>query len=570
MNKAISLLLLSLILAACSSSQPNSVETGNDFKATGYAEPLEQEAFDQLTPEQQYQIANKILGVMTKGIPVDTYFDIDEGIDNLTVKETNFINNLRDDLIAPLDGNTKNAINDKIYGLDPETGVVDEDKVLYSFTPETEPLLLPLAQVMEYPLSRDMFATWMSYFLANSILFSAPTEEGTIDEYDVSRVVNFLEAEILAGTPIRDIIYKFLPNLSRWRISRSPNNHAQEAFEIYLGYFDVNDDVEKGAIACQEWFLSDAESGYQLRQTANRNYDPLVIFDEYVVTTCDDLFKVIAYHPITLLRVGEVIASSLLSDRSVDDRLKLAEAIVNSGAVTFEDMFKGMLFSKEFLLNTDAPISMENNILSFYAKARADRVASGNLNKNFLMNLAGVESDNTIEALNLKEAEWAMFHYKLGRPYEVPMDTLSFAIQHAAMREVVFNNPEDWSGGLKHLNKSNTNEPSNHTGLVFEAFDSNADGVYDSERTRLDIVKLSTDEFIDYLFLTAISRKATILEKQNLKRLYISNGWSIFIPNLNETRIIRNELTSFHDQAAKLTFDYISRLPEFYYMQGIN
>lgn len=571
MNKLLTTLALVYFLSACSNSQPSDNQSDNYFKASGYAEPLEQESFDQLSPLDQYTVANKLLGFMQKGIAVDEFFDLSQGVDNLVVKETNFINDMRQKLATPLDIDTKNDINDAIYGIDPETGIADDAFARFKFTVETEPKLLPMAQIMDYPISRDMFAIWMTHFLANTILFSPAYEMPTTDEVDIARVMNFLELEILASTPANDIIYKFLPNLSRWRVSRSPENHALEAFENYLGIFDAEDEAIKGGIACQEYYLTQPEAGYQLRKKPVVNTEPLIFFDTYVATTCDDFYQVVAYHPVTLTRVVEVIVNYFMDGRSREDRLAMVSAVVDSNAETFEEIFLSILFSKEFLLNTENPISIENNVMGLYQRLKADRVASANFNSNLFLNLVGVDDESTRyhESFNMSSAGWATSDYKLGRYAQVPVDTLSFTNYMKTIRNGIVASINDWVGGVRRFNNSPNSPYSNHVGFVYQALDSDANGSYDTTQTRPEIAALSLSEFIDYVYMTGMSRKAIQEEKELFVQFFALQRWASLNPDTNEYEINQFSGTSYHGVIAQALLDFMSRLPEFYYYKQV-
>lgn len=572
MRVCIVTLSMVFFLAACSSNQPSDNQASDDFQPIGAAESLKQAEFSALSEEHQYLVANKILGMMQKGLPVDTFFDISQGFETLDVKETNFINDLRANLTTELSISEKNAINDLIYGIDPTTGVASIDNAYYKFTYDTEPKLLPLAQIQQYPISRDMFAVWMAHFLANTILFSPAYEMDATDEVDVARVMTFLELEILAGTPVREIIYKFLPNLSRWRVSRSAENHALEAMEMYLGDFDADEDAIKGGIACQEYYLTEPESGNQLRRSPYRNDTTMVILDEFIITTCDDFYRVIANHPVTLTRVTDVIVNYFLNGRPYEERLAVVQSIVDSGATTFEDIFKGVLFSKAFLLETENPASMENTLLSLYDRLRADRVASHNLNTHFLLNLVGYNDDNEKfnPLLNLDNANWATADYKIGRLPEVSLDVLSFSSYSRAVREVVIAGKQDWRGGLVKLNNIDANPWVNHKGLIYEAYSTTQNGELNARRVRPDIDAMTLEAFLDYLFLTALSRRATDIEKHDLIE-YLHARSFIYQDTHTGNWIIngRSDAITYHDEIAQTVLDYASILPEFYYQKRV-
>lgn len=570
-----------LVLYGCDPGQPSGQSSNaTDFKASGAAEPLSQSEMNALTPEQQYLVANKALSMMQKGIPADEFFDLSQGVDNLVVSETNFINSLRNSLLNEMDDSQKNAINNEIYGVDPVTNLPDPDLALYSFREEDEARLLPYAQIMQYPISRDMFAAWIAHFLANTIMFSPAYEMESTDEVDIARIMSSLQLKVLEGASVRDIIRQHLPNVSRWRVSRSAENHALEAYELYLGLFDTEEDSRKGGIACQEWYLTDDDAGYQLSRTPFVNTEPQIILEDYVVTSCEELYDVVAGHPLLMPRVIEVIVNYFMNGRSTVDRAAVIESIASSGATTFEDIFKGILFSKEFLLNTEKPISMENNILSTYDRLRADRVASDFYNVNFFNNFAGFDfGGENDRMINVKRAGWASSEYKIGRTPNVPMDALSFASYHKGMRERIFSRPNAWNGGPRRLDFDSNNPLVNHVGLVYEAYDNDDadddgdpsnDNDLDDRRLRPFLENMDINQYLDYLFLSTLARKATQDEKTDLVNFFETGGDDWLDPDADDPSIIKPDGDFRYDDIAEYTFDYISRLPEFYYHKAVS
>ena len=73
---------------------------------------------------------------------------------------------------------------------------------------------------------------------------------------------------------------------------------------------------------------------------------------------------------------------------------------------------------------------------------------------------------------------------------------------------------------------------------------------------------MSVSEFVDFLFLSALQRKASSVEKTDLQTIYDAANFS--------TNGGVEVATNDHDDIARVTFDYISRLPEFYYFKAVN
>jgi hypothetical protein len=82
------------------------------------------------------------------------------------------------------------------------------------------------------------------------------------------------------------------------------------------------------------------------------------------------------------------------------------------------------------------------------------------------------------------------------------------------------------------------------------------------------IENMSLNDFIDYLFLTALQRKASASEKADLIDVYETGvGGNQLTTDDEENKIVRD---GRHDDVAQITFDYITRLPEFYYFRSVN
>jgi hypothetical protein len=119
---------------------------------------------------------------------------------------------------------------------------------------------------------------------------------------------------LTANNSVRQIIRSQLPSLQRWRVARTPENVGIEGFELYLGLFDTIDDAKNVGIACQDFYLLDADNGYLLETSNLVNTEPQIILQEdrdgdgiretggYFITTCNDFYDVLAGHPLVIPR----------------------------------------------------------------------------------------------------------------------------------------------------------------------------------------------------------------------------------------------------------------------------
>ncbi len=145
-------------------------EGSNDYAAGGTAVALSQGEFNSLPAEDQYLVANKLLGTMFRGVPAEDFFDLNAGVANLQTNSSTFLTDTKNALARDM-SNAEVLVHDTIIdGLDEEGNpVTDDAKFLFD---SKRPRQLPLARIKQYPISRDMFVHWMAYVLSNTIMFS--------------------------------------------------------------------------------------------------------------------------------------------------------------------------------------------------------------------------------------------------------------------------------------------------------------------------------------------------------------------------------------------------------------
>jgi hypothetical protein len=78
---------------------------------------------------------------------------------------------------------------------------------------------------------------------------------------------------------------------------------------------------------------------------------------------------------------------------------------------------------------------------------------------------------------------------------------------------------------------------------------------------------MSPEEYIDFLFLSGMQRKATAVEMTDLMALYGPAPGLNYTQDVDGVTVVRS---GRHDDIARVTFDYISRLPEQYYFRAVN
>jgi hypothetical protein len=538
----------SMLVLGCDPGLP---EGSNDFAAGGSAVALSQGAFNTLSAEDQYMVANKLLGTMFRGVSAEDFFDLNAGVGNLQPNSATYLEDLKNALARNMSHAEVLAYDTIIDGLDAE-GNPDPANAKYEFDTRSDlesnrrSKQLPLARIKEYPISRDMFVHWMAYVLTNTIMFSPAEEMESTDYTDIQNMYRFLVTNLDEGTPIRQIIRSNLPSLARWRVSRSPENHALEAYELYLGLFETEEDSYRGGIACKDLYLTSDADGYLIRRTDYPNTEPQLILGSNYITTCDDLYDVIAGHPLLIPRVTEAIFNYFVevTGDNLDYRTQFINSIVASGPETFEDIFIAILFSREYLLNIERPKSFEENLMPLLDTLKWDPAANaGEVDEEIFRRMTEYDGAR----LDLGNMGWDTMTYKIGRIPSVPLDGLSFANYHRALRENLLMNDCSYRGGCNN----------GGDGLIFDG----------SDAIKPVVEQMSAEEYIDFLFLNAMQRKATAVEKTDLMALYGP------APGLNHTQDIDGVTvvrSGRHDDIARITFDYISRLPEQYYFRAVN
>jgi len=528
------IIAVSMVVLGCDPGLP---EGSNDFAAGGTATALSQGEFNTLSAEDQYKVANKLLGTMFRGVAAEDFFDLTAGTANLQPQSKTFLIETKAALARDMSNAEVLAHDTIIDGLDAEGNPVPAD-AKYIFNGR-RPQQLPLARIKQYAISRDMFVHWMAYVLANTIMFSPAEEMESTDLADVQNMYRFLATNLDKDTPIRQIIRSNLSTLARWRVSRSPENHALEAYELYLGLFETEEDSLRGGIACKDLYLTPEDEDYLIRRTDFPNTEPQLILGTNYVTICDDLYDVIAGHPLIIPRVTEVIINYFFSGRPLEVRTSMIASITASSPETFEDIFKAILYSKEYLLNTERPKTIEENMLSLMDILKWDPAANqGEVDERVFIRMT---SNNVNDRIGMPAMNWNTMTYKIGRLPDTPLDGLSFASYHKGVREEFLMLDASYEGGVNGA-----------TGLFYD----------DTGTVWPHIEQMSLSEFADFLFLSSLHRKATAVEKADLQTLYDAAGHTD-----NAGVDVR---TGRQDEIARITFDYISRLPEFYYFKAIN
>lgn len=459
---------------------------------SGAAAKLSSSEYTALSNEQKYAVSNKLMATLFKGVPVSEFFDVQAGLADPVLKsESNFIETTEAALTRPVE--------------DKETYLARVDEK-YLFDEVRKPIEVPLAMLFEFPVSRDYFHRWIAYNLANTILFSPALENDSVDYIDIQRILFRLVKMMEEGKSIRDIAYEHMISQENWRRFRSPEDNTREMIEIFLGLFDRDADVPKAAIACKNWSLTDDSEGYQLVISFDENTKPQQLLGGTVVS-CYDFYRLLSQHPLLIPRITSVLVDHFFIGYPPEKKAELVNSIVSANPTTFEQLFSVILFSREYLMNVERPRNFEETF--FPVAARINWFA----HENFFRSVSNRESGS------LRNMGQAPFTYKLGRFPEVPLDSLSFSYYHKAVREqlLIDRKSDAFNAGDGGWQKDFINTP------------------------------LQGDDFIHYLFLSVISRKATVNELQVLNDV-----------------IVKRKYQTNKEAQAMVVFDYLSRLAELY------
>jgi len=510
-TRTITSLILLFALVACGGggssgsggSSGGGTSSGNDGSIPGIPDGIERltdDEYEALSAEQKYAVANKLMATLYKGISVKNFFIIDGGIDNMRPMDNgDFISNLETQLSQPLEDRAE------------VLATIDET---YDFDSKRIHQQYPLAMLLEFPVSKDFFQLWMAYKLANTILFSPALELETTGYTDIQDIFYRLVSMMADEYSITEIVYEHMVSQENWRRFRSPEDNTREMMEIFLGRFE-DEEVPKAAQACKNWYLTDDSQDYQLVIGFDENSEPQEILDTEV-TSCYDFYWAVAEHPALIPRITSILVGIFLPDYSISEKERLVDDIVLVDPQTFDQIFSSIIFSKEYLLHAERPKEFEETF--FNVAHRIEWYAFASFFKYV---------NSTYSSPSLPNMRQASMTYKLGRPLQIPLDTLSFSYYHKLVRE-------------KLLIDRKTDDFNDYDGGWEAAF--------------ID-VELSGDDFIHYLFLSVLSRKASQTELEALNQVIELRGY-----NREEKKMHR----------AMIVMDYFSRLSELYYFTAIS
>lgn len=604
-------LLATLSFSGCSPDSPSGNTALENFPGE-----LTKSEYNSLTSEQKYSVSTKLMSTMFKGIAVADFYDLSKGMANLELKAVgnNLLGDTKRAISTPLTQEQRNLHDMIIMGYNDIGGdrsiqskfeILDDDGVLVEDWPKQQ----PLARIMQFPLSKETFDNYVAYILVNTILFAPAEEIDSASIRDVQKVFNKLYDDLRNNRTMQQIIARHQRTQENWRRFRSPEDNTREMIEIYLGLFDRDADVPRASIACQDLYLTDADADYELLSTGFANTEPQYVLDTFV-TSCGDFYDVVANHPRVVPRMVTVLVEYFFFNSPSDKRSEIVNQIVAAGPTTFQEVVKSIVFSKEYLLNNERPKSFEENLFGMAQRSKWKAY------EEVLQDLTLEADDNGASGERLTASMagmgWPTMTLKLGRFTGVPLDALSFASYHRGLREIILVDGTDGANGGRCDERTDLRNENIHDneckwseglGLVtpLEPVDpvlrtDESDTVLTSEPLDEELAKyeidfaeynriisvqaqvydLSVEDYLDYLFMTVVSRKASDIEKTELISMIMDNK-SFISTNSDDELVVstnpsdgRRSRQTNHDEIAKIVFDYLSRLPETYYFHKIN
>lgn len=557
------LVFVVIVLTGCSevTESLNGYGGNSNAPATGAAYPggtytgqtgqvltrqLSDDAFNELSEEQQYATANKLLSTLYKGVPVHEYFKLENGLTSLqSINGGGYFTSLVRRLQTPMQNEQMVHLDRYILGgdeVDNGSGMNQEAAFRFSRDRARE---LPLARIHVYPVSRQLYTHWMAWHLANSLLFSPAAELDSAGMTDVQNVYRRLVNGIERQDSMRLIVGEHMRSLENWRRFRSPEDNTREMMEIFLGLEDQDDEVPRASKACQDLYLTSENEGYLLAYTDFPNDEPQTVLDTTIVN-CDDFYDAVANHQRLIPTVAWTLVRYFYAGKTFPEQNAVVEALVAGNPQTFEDVFSAIIFSEEYLLNSERMRSFEEAFLPI-----AERIEWKTREDTFTSLASG---RGGMSRAHMEEMGWPAMTSKLGRAAGIATDALSFANYHKALREELL--IDRWRYGRPLGLIEPETDDIEEEGLTQAEY-----AARESRHRQLQLMSLK--DLVDYFFMSAVSRRATEEEREALLALFHKNDWLRF--ELERTYVKDGRLSD----VAWVTFDYLSRLPEMYYLTRV-
>ena len=413
-----------------------------------------------------------------------------------------------------------------------ENYIRDENYFIRSNNANMEVLdILARFYALEY-LDRHFLINWISYILTQTIMFSPAYELESSHEPNTERVYNRLVRSLEDEASMRYVTYLHMMSSDNWRRFRSPEDNGREMMEIFLLDFD-DAKVPLAGRALQNWKLD--RDNDTLVIGLNENDKPISLFNTTVYNG-DDFYRELAKSNTFTKGVVHRLVDFFFTTHSVVKKEQITSKIISSKPETWQDILVQIVFSKEFLLHSDRAKSAEELFYSLMHK-----IEYKHYNRTFQYFFRALE-----------EMHQASMKYKLGKLERIPLDTLSFINYHKYIREQVM------------TRKVNSDKLNNYT--QWGSYGWKPSFIAEENFTlNQNDPKATLSSFVDHLFQSTISRKATAGELKLFEdhMLKIVEGKVEYVYEFDL-------LTERKSNAALLVLDYISRLTELYTFKKVS
>lgn len=478
---------------------------------------LSESEFNRLSIANRRKVADKLLTALFFGYPYKTL--------NAKITSGHFLCSVRKGLTEEQ--------NDMAWV---EEEIQNEVRYYHSEWANNEVIdILARLYAMKY-LDKHYLHNWIAYILTQNIMFSPAYELDTSHDPNTATVYNWLVMDLNDDIGMRYSTYLHMTSSDNWRRFRSPEDNGREMLEIYTLDFD-DTHVPKAAMTLQNWYLDDDADTLVIG--LNENTVPQGLFGT-TVTTGFDYYRELAKSRAFTVGATRRLVDFFFTEHSDAQKTLITNQIVSSSPETWQDILLQIVFSKEFLLNTQRPISAEERIYSLIKKLDYKH----NYNTFYYLNDA------------LQNMNQASMKYKLGKLERTPLDTLSFAYYHKYIREAIVRR--------------------NVCGAALESYDDwNSygwrPGLVDSTNFTFDKnnPQSTLTSFITYLFSMVINRPPTPAELELFKTNMLTADRSKYKSSYNFLTADGEGCYTGRTRTAIEILDYLSRLTDMYMFQEV-
>jgi hypothetical protein len=490
----------------------------SELPHTQYQLPqLSESEFNRLTIANKRKVADKLLTSLFFGYPFKEL--------EAKIASGHFLCSVRKGLTQ--EKNNMAAVEEEI---------LNEERYYHSEWANNEVLdILARFYAMKH-LDKHYLNNWIAYILTQNILFSPAYELDTSHDPNTATVYNGLVMDLNDDVGMRYSTYLHMTSSDNWRRFRSPEDNGREMLEIYTLDFD-DTHVPKAAKTLQNWYLD--EEADTLVIGLNENTIPQQLFGTTVITGFDYYRELAKSKAFTAGSVRRLV-DFFFTEHSDAEKTRITNQIVAGAPETWQDILLQIVFSEEFLLHTQRPISAEELIYSLMKKLDYKH----NTDTFYYFNEA------------LKNMNQASMKYKLGKLERTPLDTLSFAYYHKYVRETIMRRSVCGAALNSYISW-------NSYGWRPELVDST------NFALNINNPESSLTSLITYLFAMVVHRSPTTAELELFKNSMLNANRSAYLANYNFLHADDDGCYYWRANAAEDILDYLSRLTDLYMFQEV-